>query len=132
MKKHLEQIMRDYLNGTLDQQIKKRMAEIDYPERELDEQNIKPRNNRPGNPTEQVVIKRIMDIELEHLKRRKKCLDRFIEQADEEDKQLLIYRYKDNYTWIKISRLMHYSERTCGRKRDDLLGTLTNYLAWEL
>lgn len=128
----LEMILKEYFRGELAERITNRRLELAYPPRQNDEQTIKTSNSSPGSPTERFVLELIMDRELERLERRRKCIKKFLDQLDEVDKKILIYRYKCQFTWVKIAQLTHCSKRTCTRKRRVLLDDLAIFLAWEL
>ena len=85
-----------------------------------------------GDPTEREVLSRVMDLRLATLERRLMCVEKFISNLTDEDRHILEYRYKRDYTWVKVARLVHMSRATCYRHYNDMLIDLRKYLAWEM
>lgn len=127
-----EQILRDYYSGKLAQQIELRKLELAYPSQPENEVKIRVSESSVGDPTEREVLSRVMDLRLATLERRMKCVEKFISDLTDEDRRILEYRYKRDYTWIKVARLVHMSRMTCHRHHKEMLIELKKYLAWDM
>lgn len=127
-----EQILRDYYSGQLAQQIELRKLELAYPSQPENEVKIRVSESNVGDPTEREVLSRVMDLRLATLERRMKCVEKFISNLSDEDRRILEYRYKRDYTWIKVARLVHMSRMTCHRHHKEMLIELEKYLAWDM
>ena len=127
-----EQVLKDYYSGKLAQQIEMRKLELAYPPQPENEVKIRVSESSVGDPTERKVLSRVMDLRLATLERRLMCVEKFISDLSDEDRRILEYRYKRDYTWVKVARLVHMSRATCYRHYNDMLIDLRKYLAWEM
>lgn len=127
-----EQILRDYYSGKLAQQIEMRKLELAYPPQPENEVKVRVSESSVGDPTEREVLNRVMDLRLATLERRLMCVEKFISNLSDEDRHILEYRYKRDYTWIKVARLVHMSRMTCHRHHKEMLIELEKYLAWDM
>lgn len=127
-----EQVLKDYYSGKLAQQIELRKLELAYPSQPENEVKIRVSESSVGDPTEREVLSRVMDLRLATLERRMKCVEKFVSNLTDEDRHILEYRYKRDYTWVKVARLVHMSRATCYRHYNDMLIDLRKYLAWEM
>ncbi|WP_066499949.1 hypothetical protein [Abyssisolibacter fermentans] len=69
------------------------------------------------------LINRIRDLE-----KRIENIDIVLNELDEEELQLVEYKYNDKYGWIKISKIQHCSTATIYRKKDKIIEYLSNEL----
>ena len=127
-----EQVLKDYYSGKLAQQIEMRKLELAYPPQPENEVKIRVSESSVGDPTEREVLNRVMDLRLAMLERRLMCVEKFISDLTDEDRRILEYRYKRDYVWIKVARLVHMSRMTCYRHHKEMLIELEKYLAWDM
>lgn len=127
-----EQVLKDYYSGQLAQRIESRKLELAYPPQPENEVKIRVSESSVGDPTEREVLNRVMDLRLATLERRLMCVEKFISDLTDEDRRILEYRYKRDYTWIKVARLVHMSRMTCYRHHKEMLIELEKYLAWDM
>ena len=127
-----EQVLKDYYSGQLAQRIESRKLELAYPPQPENDVKIRVNDNRVGDPTEREVLNRVTDLRLATLERRLMCVEKFISDLTDEDRRILEYRYKRDYTWIKVARLVHMSRMTCHRHHKEMLIELEKYLAWDM
>lgn len=127
-----EQVLKDYYSGQLAQRIESRKLELAYPPQPENEVKVRVSESSVGDPTEREVLNRVMDLRLATLERRLMCVEKFISNLSDEDRQILEYRYKRDYTWIKVARLVHMSRMTCYRHHKEMLIELEKYLAWDM
>ena len=127
-----EQVLKDYYSGKLAQRIKLRKLELAYPSQPENEVKVRVSESNVGDPTEREVMNRVMDLRLATLERRLMCVEKFISDLTDEDRRILEYRYKRDYMWIKVARLMHMSRMTCYRHHKEMLIELEKYLAWDM
>lgn len=127
-----EQVLKDYYGGQLAQRIESRKLELAYPPQPENDVKIRVSESSVGDPTEREVLNRVMDLRLATLERRLMCVEKFISNLPDEDRRILEYRYKRDYTWIKVARLVHMSRMTCHRHHKEMLIELEKYLAWDM
>lgn len=127
-----EQVLKDYYGGQLAQRIESRKLELAYPPQPENDVKIRVSESSVGDPTEREVLNRVMDLRLATLERRLMCVEKFISDLPDEDRRILEYRYKRDYTWIKVARLVHMSRMTCHRHHKEMLIELEKYLAWDM
>lgn len=127
-----EQVLKDYYSGQLAQRIESRKLELAYPPQPENDINIRVSESSVGDPTEREVLNRVMDLRLATLERRLMCVEKFISDLTDEDRRILQYRYKHDYMWIKVARLVHMSRMTCYRHHKEMLIELEKYLAWDM
>lgn len=133
MRSELEQVLKDYYSGELATRIEMRKLELAYPSQIEKEANDRVRESSgTSSPTEQVVIKRVMDLKLATLERRMKCIEKFLTHLEGSDRVILEYRYRRQYRWFKIAQLVSMSKATCHRHHNDMLLELGKYLAWDM
>ena len=114
MRSELEQVLKDYYSGELATRIEIRKLELAYPSQIKNEANDRvSESGGVGSPTEQVVIKRVMDLKLATLERRMKCIEKFLTNLEGSDRVILEYRYRRQYRWFKIAQLVSMSKATC-------------------
>lgn len=136
--KEAEKWLKEYLTGSLAQQLEIRKLELKYPPRRSSVEDL--RNKAPdpkvytggvSNPTEQAVLKYVEDGTYTFLKTYHgligKCLE-FFEQTDVTAYKVVVLYYGRDYIWKEVSAEVNLSESQCKRKRRKVINELKGWL----
>lgn len=134
--KRAENQLRKYFKGELQQQLKNRRLELEFPPKQADELGVKVQTSQKGESPQESLYERLEnDRKLKLIERKIGIIENFVNNAKEirdgEGYEVLyLYDYK-RYTWrqVEARNENQYSETTCKRIRRELLMDLTDKLS---
>lgn len=127
-KRFIEQLLRDY--PELEAEIKKRRAELVYPERKQDENIGGGRSNLPSNPVERVILTLDQDARLNALEKQRRIIESVLSTLSPVEYQIIEARYFKSTppTWEYIAINTNYSRSNCFKVRDRVIKEIAEKL----
>lgn len=120
-----------YLKGHMQEEIKNRVLELQYPRQPTDDIDIKIQGSMNSiSPQERSVTNLMNDRELAVLERRKLTISNFLSNLSQREYEILSQYYLKRKEWRDVAYAVNYSERHTRRIRDKLIIQLTGLLGW--